>query len=196
MRINAGDGDVSSQQRPSLCGGEDEPPPLSALPVTVTEAGPSICRHERWTDWRWQMAHRIRRPEQLFEYFPNLQAYPDLAPVIGKYPMAITPYYASLIRRAGYLRPHFPDVRAAVAGTGGPAVPEPGPAGGMPRHARPGDGSPLSGPCAGHRHDDVLDLLPALHAQAHRRHAREQHQSAQARAGRRVPRRSIPRSAT
>jgi len=107
MRISAGDGDVSSQQRPSLCGGEDEPPPASALPMTATEAGPSLCRHDRWSDWRWQMAHRIRKPEQLFEYFPNLQTYPDLAPVIGKYPMAITPYYASLIRRADPSDPVF-----------------------------------------------------------------------------------------
>jgi len=53
------------------------------------------------------MAHRIRKPEQLFEYFPNLQAYPDLSPVIGKYPMAITPYYASLIRRPDPSDPVF-----------------------------------------------------------------------------------------
>ena len=107
MRITAGEGEVSSHQRPSLCGTDDEPPPLSAPSVTAEETGPGICRHERWGDWRWQMAHRIRRPDQLLEYFPNLQTHPDLAPVIGKYPMAITPYYASLIRRADSSDPIF-----------------------------------------------------------------------------------------
>ncbi len=53
------------------------------------------------------MAHRIRRSDQLLEFFPNLQSEPDLAPVIGKYPMAITPYYASLIRRADPSDPIF-----------------------------------------------------------------------------------------
>jgi lysine 2,3-aminomutase len=107
MRISAGDGDLSSSQQPSLCGSEDEPPPLCALSETAIEVRPSICRPERWSDWRWQMAHRIRRPEQLLEYFPNLQNHPDLAPVVGKYPMAITPYYASLIRRPDPADPIF-----------------------------------------------------------------------------------------
>jgi lysine 2,3-aminomutase len=39
--------------------------------------------------------------------FPSLQHASDLSPVIGKYPLAITPYYASLIRRADKTDPIF-----------------------------------------------------------------------------------------
>ena len=64
-------------------------------------------RPKGWEDWRWQMANRIRTRPQLLAAFPHLAAGPDLAAVTAKYPMAITPYYASLIRRADSSDPVF-----------------------------------------------------------------------------------------
>ena len=47
------------------------------------------------------------RDRQLVTRFPSLQHASDLSPVMGKYPLAITPYYASLIRRADKTDPIF-----------------------------------------------------------------------------------------
>jgi len=63
------------------------------------------CTH--WNDWKWQMANRICNLEQLLDYFPKLENQTVLAKVIEKYPLAITPYYASLIRRPDTLDPIF-----------------------------------------------------------------------------------------
>lgn len=55
---------------------------------------------EDWSDWRWQMQHRIQSVEELSGYIDftddekrNIQMACDV------FPMAITPYYASLINR-------------------------------------------------------------------------------------------------
>lgn len=105
-----------SHQQHSLVNADDEPPSLGLargseiqhFDNTNGSAVESIIlRHRRWDDWRWQMGHRIRKPEQLFQYYPHLRDYPDFEPVIGKYPMAITPYYASLIRKADASDPIF-----------------------------------------------------------------------------------------
>jgi lysine 2,3-aminomutase len=53
------------------------------------------------------MANRIRNLTQLLEHFPQLQHQPDISTVIKKYPLAITPYYASLIRRLDRSDPVF-----------------------------------------------------------------------------------------
>ena len=68
---------------------------------------PAPVRHPEWNDWRWQIRSRIRTVPQLLNLFPALKASSDLSPVIGKYPMAITPYYASLIRSADPSDPVF-----------------------------------------------------------------------------------------
>ena len=60
-----------------------------------------------WNDWRWQVRHRIRTLEQLADYVPSLNASAELAKVIARYPMAITPYYATLIQRADMSDPVF-----------------------------------------------------------------------------------------
>lgn len=59
-----------------------------------------------WNDWKWQIKQRIRTLEQLALYLPNLNIQ-LLADVIRKYPMAITPYYASLIRTPDASDPIF-----------------------------------------------------------------------------------------
>jgi len=61
----------------------------------------------RWEDWRWQIRNRIRSVGQLLEWFPSLHAQPDIPDVAAKFPMAITPYYASLIERPDASDPIF-----------------------------------------------------------------------------------------
>ena len=69
---------------------------------------PSAKRAAAAPDWRWQMRHRIRSVDELLRLFPGLR---DQAAVIGRaaarFPLAITPYYAALIRRAADTDPIF-----------------------------------------------------------------------------------------
>ena len=58
-------------------------------------------------DWKWQVRNRIRTLDQLAKYVPSLSGRGDLQKVIEKYPMAITPYYASVIRQADMSDPVF-----------------------------------------------------------------------------------------
>jgi len=107
LRVEATDVSDKPPSRQALVS-DDEPPSTTAV-VTVATAAPkpSIQTHSRWNDWRWQMSHRIRSAEQLFGYFPDKAYCQSIEPVIGKYPMAITPYYASLIRKVDLSDPIF-----------------------------------------------------------------------------------------
>ena len=60
-----------------------------------------------WNDWRWQMRNRIRTVAELARLFPCWTVPAGLAAVTEKYPMSITPYYASLIRRTDITDPVF-----------------------------------------------------------------------------------------
>jgi lysine 2,3-aminomutase len=96
-----GDGQSSADKPPSSC-------PTLTLPApcgidTAGEPGNS----NRWNDWRWQMSRRIRTLSQLAAYFPTLKGQTELDKVAQKYPMAITPYYASLIRKPDASDPVF-----------------------------------------------------------------------------------------
>lgn len=55
---------------------------------------------ENWSDWHWQMQHRIRSAEELSEYvnFSNEEKR-NISKASDVFPMAITPYYASLINK-------------------------------------------------------------------------------------------------
>lgn len=95
-------GGVSSHRETALRPiADDEPPPLCDL--TEDHHLRSGC----WNDWRWQMGHRIRTAQQLLSRFPSLKHGSDLSPVISKYPLAITPYYGSLIQKADKSDPIF-----------------------------------------------------------------------------------------
>lgn len=61
----------------------------------------------QWNDWRWQVRNRVRSLGQLAAYVPSLSGRAELQKVIDKYPMAITPYYATLIGRADMSDPIF-----------------------------------------------------------------------------------------
>lgn len=58
-------------------------------------------------DWRWQMRHRIRSASQLRRYFASLQDVSGIEAAAKRFPMAITPYYASLIRTPDATDPVF-----------------------------------------------------------------------------------------
>ena len=82
---------------------------------TVGVAHPPACGKElqhtsktaQWNDWRWQVRNRVRSLDQLAAYVPSLSGRGELQKVIEKYPMAITPYYATLIGRADLSDPVF-----------------------------------------------------------------------------------------
>ncbi len=88
----------------------------SEVPITeVGSAHPTASGKEQqhtsktvqWNDWRWQVRNRVRSLEQLAAYVPSLSGRAELQKVIDKYPMAITPYYATLIGRADMSDPVF-----------------------------------------------------------------------------------------
>ena len=61
----------------------------------------------QWNDWRWQIRNRIRSVEQLREWMPSLTVSSGLLQAAEKFPLAITPYYASLIRQMDASDPVF-----------------------------------------------------------------------------------------
>lgn len=96
-------------------GAEDVPEPPGALRpqapvqeiVRVPAAGPSLvgrapfhASDEEWSDWRWQMAHRLRSLED-FQRVLNLsgEETDGLTIACKKFVVAATPYWASLMER-------------------------------------------------------------------------------------------------
>jgi len=94
----------------------DEPPPVlitreMEFSFDVEEEVPSrklssLSNSPQWNDWRWQMRNRIRRIPQLKGVFPGLDER-GFAEAGLKFPMAVTPYYASLIRNLDNSDPIF-----------------------------------------------------------------------------------------
>lgn len=74
--------------------------PLS-LKLSAMSASP------QWKDWRWQMRRRIRNIAKLTEYFPSLEVSAGVIKAAERFPFAITPYYASLMRKVDYSDPVF-----------------------------------------------------------------------------------------
>jgi lysine 2,3-aminomutase len=95
---------------PEVDDSSDEPPPNdgdgsippATTPATATaerdERRPHWAPHEEWHDWHWQMRNRIRTLQQLGQRFPSLPVSQGMAAAAARFPLAITPYYASLIR--------------------------------------------------------------------------------------------------
>ncbi len=66
------------------------------------------ARHAHPAAWRWQLRHRILSVAQLIAHLPALRAQSaGLAAAAEQFPLAITPYYAGLIRRADDADPIF-----------------------------------------------------------------------------------------
>lgn len=76
-------------------------------PSACQENEPLCKKLSQWNDWKWQIRNRIRSLDQLARYVPSLSGRAELQNVIAKYPMAITPYYASLIQQADVSDPIF-----------------------------------------------------------------------------------------
>ncbi len=68
---------------------------------------PVMFSTAQWNDWRWQMRHRIRDLDTLSRYFRYLEQSEGLMQATARFPLAITPYYASLIRRMDATDPVF-----------------------------------------------------------------------------------------
>ncbi|MEI6564602.1 MAG: KamA family radical SAM protein [bacterium] len=95
---------VSVKEEPPLSG--EEP----ASTNTTTQVVPPTLKPQqnpKWNDWRWQIRNRIRTFNELTEFFPALRTNKGIARVAEKYPMAITPYYASLIKTPDLSDPVF-----------------------------------------------------------------------------------------
>lgn len=58
-----------------------------------------------WTNWKWQLRHSVKTLEQ-FEYLTGIEFEAEemkqLQQTFDKFPLSITPYYLSLIRREDY----------------------------------------------------------------------------------------------
>ena len=93
----------------------DEPPSLSPCNGAPAHAvGQSsfpkvsaLVKAADWNDWRWQMRHRIRSVDRLAEIFPELGVSEGLRAAAARFPLAITPYYASLIGQCSTMDPVF-----------------------------------------------------------------------------------------
>jgi len=86
---------------------EEEPPGKTAL-LALEEEPPSTGAQRRrffghipdnlWNDWKWHFRHRITTVDELARYIPlTAEEQAKLRLVAVKYPLAITPYYLSLI---------------------------------------------------------------------------------------------------
>ena len=53
---------------------------------------------EQWNDWRWQVKHRVTDAKGLKQFIPlTPQEEQEMEDVLGRFRIAITPYYLSLI---------------------------------------------------------------------------------------------------
>ncbi|HPS54611.1 MAG TPA: KamA family radical SAM protein [Sedimentisphaerales bacterium] len=94
----------------STTGQPDDPPPLEQACAQKCSAGSHKADQQSksdWNDWKWQIKNRIRTFEQLIRYLPALHDNLNLIDVIKKYPLAINPYYASLIQHPDISDPIF-----------------------------------------------------------------------------------------
>ena len=93
---SSSESEVSDDQPPSPATEEQvEAHQRTAISGKLAE----LMASPQWKDWRWQMRNRIRGVPQLMQTFPSLRVGPDLVGAVAKFPLAVTPYYASLIRR-------------------------------------------------------------------------------------------------
>lgn len=105
---------AARSDEPPSCG-TDEPPSCSTLappPFQLQSETPFqalLAQRQslNWQDWRWQMRHRIASVARLLEFFPELRSEVGLTEAAAKFPLAITPYYASVIRRLDASDPVF-----------------------------------------------------------------------------------------
>ena len=88
---------------------EEEPPSRHSICCALKEEPPGKIATTRyrffgdipdslWNDWKWQFRNRITRVEQLAQFIPlSTEEQAQLKLVTMRYPLAVTPYYLSLI---------------------------------------------------------------------------------------------------
>lgn len=59
----------------------------------------ALAETPEWEDWQWQLRNRIRSMSRLTECFPELKITGETLKAAEKFPQAITPYYAALVRK-------------------------------------------------------------------------------------------------
>jgi lysine 2,3-aminomutase len=96
------------KSRPSI-EAEEEPPGRTRTPIELDEEPPSTqltykskffsnVSERDWNDWKWHFRNRIDTVEELAKYLPiSANEQTQIRLVAAKYPLAITPYYLSLI---------------------------------------------------------------------------------------------------
>ncbi|MCX7846834.1 MAG: KamA family radical SAM protein [bacterium] len=92
--------DVPDGEPPS--GGSEAPAVAPISPVLA-----ALQATPQWQDWRWQMRNRIRSLAQLQSFFPAMEQCSGVYDALKVFQMAITPYYAGLIRRLDGRDPIF-----------------------------------------------------------------------------------------
>jgi lysine 2,3-aminomutase len=91
---------------------EEPPSTWGQVPTAAAVPNPSQTLRDMallptWEDWHWQMRHRLRTLADLKKVFPAADVAADLGKAAATFPMAVTPYYASLIRDADVRDPVF-----------------------------------------------------------------------------------------
>ena len=99
--------------------GDDEPPssreesePPQCIPASNRLKLFGTIPDKDWNDWKWQFRNRITSVEQLAKYAPlSVKRYSEISAVSNTYPLAITPYYLSLM---DLNNPHDPVAMQAI----------------------------------------------------------------------------------
>jgi len=86
--------DCSDRRRPSAGGVAVCVEPKSG----VTPSFAQLVARPEWNDWRWQMDNRIRTVDQLRRTFPDLPINRGMVTAAERFPLSVTPYYASLVK--------------------------------------------------------------------------------------------------
>jgi len=105
---------------------EEEPPGKLSISDDLEEKPPGKLATNRyrlfgdisdeiWNDWKWQFRNRFTRVEQLVQFIPlSTEEQAQLRLVTMRYPLAVTPYYLSLINPAN---PDDPIRKQAIPST-------------------------------------------------------------------------------
>jgi lysine 2,3-aminomutase len=101
-----GDASPSDEEPPSSTAADPSTTP-AAVRVAISSKLAERVDNPQWRDWRWQMKNRIRTVAALRAHFPAIDVSSGLIQAAKKFPLAITPYYASLIRQADPSDPIF-----------------------------------------------------------------------------------------
>jgi lysine 2,3-aminomutase len=89
------------EEPPAPTGTPAAAPHTGGVPAASLRSGPwlaALSAGPAWNDWRWQLRHRLRTVEALSRAFGGAWLPTGTAHAASRFPLAITPYYASLIQ--------------------------------------------------------------------------------------------------